>query len=569
MANIKLASTAGFCWGVKRAIDLTLEASNGKTETVYTFGPLIHNPQIINLLESKNIRVKKDVDDMTGGEIIIRTHGISPKQRSLIKEKGIHITDATCPLVAKVQAMIKKYSHKGYAIVIVGSADHAEVVGLKGFATTPVHIISKAEEVAPLPNYKDVFVCAQTTQNVEGYSTIVKLLGEKYENLVVGDTICDATTDRQGEVIALAREVEAMVVVGGKESANTARLASIAEERGLPTFLIETQDELNLEQLSRFENIGVTAGASTPKWVIDDVVTKLSQLKPLDRPWSFKIRSATGFMVKSELYLSLGAVAMTYANMMVMMMEPSLHLFGIAFCAILSTYLLNQLLRPEEFKRSHIRKYNYLIEHRRTFKTIAISSAVLGAILSFTAKPVIGGIYAILLLFGGTYGVNRPAFEKLFGKFSRLKSIPASKDFFVGLAWGIVTVAIPYIAFGKGAYFILPFAITFMMAYVRAVLLDLQDIYSDRMMGKEVLPILMGEKKSVTTIYGVLITGLVFLTGFLLSGGLLSSVAPYYLGIAYLLGFTFFHQKWGGSSKFNFFLDTHYFVMALSALLIR
>ena len=348
MAKIILAKTAGFCWGVKRAIDITLEVAAGKSEPTFTFGPLIHNPQLINMLESKNIHVKSNLDDMAGGEIIIRTHGITPRQRSLIKEKGITIKDATCPLVAKVQGMIKKYSRRGYAIVIVGNHEHAEVVGLKGFAVTPVHVISSPEEVNGLPNqYEKVFVCAQTTCSIENYRKSVEKLRGRYKNLEVGETICDATTERQTEVIELTKEVEALVVVGGKESANTARLVSIAREKGLPVWHVETESELDWETLKEFDSIGVTAGASTPKWLIDEVVVKLKQMDVSASKGRQSFTRAVRFLVKSEIYPSLGATALTYANMKVMNIPLSPTILAISFCAILSTYLLNQILRPE------------------------------------------------------------------------------------------------------------------------------------------------------------------------------------------------------------------------------
>jgi 4-hydroxy-3-methylbut-2-enyl diphosphate reductase len=569
MPNIILAKTAGFCWGVKRAIDIATEAGEQKSEPVYTYGPLIHNPQLINLLESKNIHVKSDIKDMEGGELIIRTHGITPQQRALIRGKGISIRDATCPLVAKVQGMIKKFSRKGYAIIIVGSKEHAEVIGLKGFAVTPVHVITSPKEADLLPNnYEKVFVCAQTTCSIENYRDSVKRLREIYKNIEVGETICDATTERQTEVIELAKEVDALIVVGGKESANTARLVSIGKEKGLPTWHVETEAELDIEALKEFDTIGVTAGASTPKWVIDDVLVKLSQIDSPRYRKLFSPATALGFLVKSEIYLSFGAIAMTYVNMKVMNVAWSVALLAISFCAILSTYLLNQILRPEELKRSNSRKYVYHIKYRMFFRYIATISAVVGAILSFGQGGQILGIYLLLVLFGSSYGINRPFFQKVLGQLSKLKNIPASKDLFVGLAWGIVTVAIPFIATGTGKYFILPFVFTFGIGYVRAVLLDLQDIYSDRIMGKEVLPMLMGSKGAIFALYGVLILETAFILVKVASGAEIRGVIPYFVGIFYLFGFIFYHQTSTPTTRFNFFLDTSYFAMACAALIL-
>ncbi len=569
MANVILAKTAGFCWGVKRAIDITLEAADGKSEPTFTYGPLIHNPQLINLLESKNIRVKTDLDSVSGGELIIRTHGITPRQRSLIKEKGITIKDATCPLVARVQGMIKKYSHRGYAIVIVGNQEHAEVVGLKGFAVTPVHVISSPEDVKGLPNqYEKVFVCAQTTCSIGNYARTLEKLRGHYKNLEVGETICDATTERQTEVIELTKKVDALVVVGGRESANTARLASIAREEGLPVWHVESESELDLESLGEFDFIGVTAGASTPKWVIDNVVVKLKQMDSSSRgPAGFT--QLLRFLIKSEIYLALGATALTYANMRVMGVPISPSPLAISFCAILSTYLLNQIFLPEELRKSNLRKYGYHLKYAIFFKYLAISAGVIGAFLSLNAGVEIFGIYLLLILLGSTYGVNRPFFERMLGPFSKLSSIPASKDVLAGFAWGIVTVAIPYIAAGNGKLFLLPFIFTFGIVYVRAVLLDLQDISSDQIVGKELLPILTGSKRAIYTLYLVLFLEITVLMIAVMSGGMVFGLMfPYLLGILYLLGFIRYHQTGAPSIRFNLYLDSGFLAMALAAFFL-
>ncbi len=569
MANVILAKTAGFCWGVKRAIDITLETADGKSEPTFTYGPLIHNPQLINLLESKNIRVKTDLDAISGGELIIRTHGITPQQRSLIKERGITIKDATCPLVARVQGMIKKCSYRGYAIVIVGDQEHPEVVGLKGFAVTPVHVISSPEDVKGLPKqYEKVFVCAQTTCGIGNYGRTLEKLRGLYKNLEVGETICDATTERQTEVIELTKQVDALVVVGGRESANTARLASIAREEGLPVWHVESESELDLETLGEFDSIGVTAGASTPKWVIDNVVVKLKQMDSSSRgPASFT--QLLRFLIKSEIYLSLGATALTYVNMKVMGVPLSPTPLAISFCAILSTYLLNQIFLPDELRKSNLRKYGYHLKYADFFKYLAISAGVVGVFLSFNAGIEIFGIYLLLILLGSTYGVNRPFFERMLGPFSKLSRIPASKDILAGFAWGIVTVAIPYIAAGNGKSFLLPFIFTFGIVYVRAVLLDLQDIYSDQIVGKEVLPMLTGSKRAIYTLYLVLFLEItVWLTAVISKGMAFGLMFPYLLGVLYLLGFIRYHQNGAPSIRFNLYLDSGYLAMALAAFIL-
>lgn len=564
MAEIKLAKTAGFCWGVKKAIDITLESARGKGEKVYTYGPLIHNPQLIKLLESKNIHVETDLDKLRpGSEVIIRTHGITPQKREDLKRHGLVISDATCPLVAKVQGMIRKFSRKGYSVVIVGDDHHAEVAGLKGFAETPVYVVASLEEAKKLPEMEKVFVAAQTTCDIQNYQAIAKYCRERFKELEIGDTICEATDERQSEVIRLSKEVEAMVIVGGKNSANTARLAGIAKEQGLDTYLIETDEELDLAVMAKYQSIGVTAGASTPKWIIDAVVAKLSSIKEQRKPWP---RELLGIIVKSNLFLAAGGAMLTYANALMLKETPNPMILGVAFCAIAATYLINQLLRPKEIQKSQIRKYHYHLKYNRLFWGIAFATAVSGLILSFSIGLATLAVYLAVLGFGTTYGLDRGQFRL----FVRLKDIPASKDIFVSLAWVMITVALTYINEKGTEGITFPLLITFGIAYTRSILFDIRDIYADQVIGKEVMPMLVGKNHAKKTLYGVLLGIAIICMMDILLGGRGALMAAYLLGIAYLLGFVYYNESkiWIHSAKFELFLDAPYFIIGLAAYLI-
>ncbi len=564
MAEIKLAKTAGFCWGVKRAIDITLESARGKGEEVYTYGPLIHNPQLIKLLESKNIHVETNLDNLKpGSEVIIRTHGITPQKRDDLKRHGLVISDATCPLVAKVQGMIRKFSRKGYSIVIVGDDHHAEVAGLKGFAETPVYVVASLEEAKKLPDMEKVFVAAQTTCDIQNYEAIKKYFREKCPDLEIGETICEATDERQSEVIRLSKEVDAMVIVGGKNSANTARLAGIAKEQGLDTFHIETDDELDLTHMAKYQSIGVTAGASTPKWIIDAVVAKLSSIKEQRKPLPVEI---LGIIVKSNLFLAAGGAILTYTNALMLKETPNPLIVGVAFCAIAATYLTNQLLRPKEIQKSQIRKYNYHLKYNSLFWGIAIAAAVSGMVLSFNLGWPSLAIYLAVVGFGTTYGLDRGRFRL----FVRLKDIPASKDIFVSLAWVMITVVLTYINEKGTGNITFPLLITFGIAYTRSILFDIRDIYADQVIGKEVMPMLVGKEHAKKTLYGVLLGISIICIMDILFGGRGSLMAAYLLGIAYLLGFVYYNESkiWINSAKFDLFLDTPYFIIGAVAYLI-
>jgi (E)-4-hydroxy-3-methyl-but-2-enyl pyrophosphate reductase len=231
--GVKLASTAGFCMGVKRAVDVVLDIARNKgDEKVYTYGPLIHNPQTVELLKKRGIIPISHIDEIEEGTIVVRAHGISPQEREKIKEKGLKIFDATCPRVARVQSIIKKHSSIGYTVIIVGDKEHPEVAGLLGYAYGNGVVVGSKDEVNALPPFNKVCVVAQTTQNSDQYGEIVERLREKFSDVVVFNTICDSTEKMQAEIKDLSAEMDGIIIVGGKNSANTRRLVMTAKQKG-------------------------------------------------------------------------------------------------------------------------------------------------------------------------------------------------------------------------------------------------------------------------------------------------------------------------------------------------
>jgi (E)-4-hydroxy-3-methyl-but-2-enyl pyrophosphate reductase len=282
--RIIVAESAGFCWGVQRAFDKVLDVTDNQPENkpVYTYGPLIHNPQAVRMLEQKGIAVLEEIPDRIEGTIAIRTHGIPPADRKRLASCGAKICDATCPDVGVIQGTVRKYLKRGYFIIIIGHVEHPEVRALLGFAEARGACVSSIEEVKELPeDLENVCIVSQSTQQREKYDLMVARIRKRYPKCIVFDTICRSTETRQQEVRELADQVDAMVVVGGRNSSNTNRLAEISKEIGTPTFLIETNREIDPADFESAETIGVTAGASTPSWVIEGVVERL---KSLDDP---------------------------------------------------------------------------------------------------------------------------------------------------------------------------------------------------------------------------------------------------------------------------------------------
>lgn len=276
--RVVVADQAGVCFGVKRALDL-VNAECEKGETLSTLGPLIHNPQVVHDLESKGVHVIKSVGDAVDGAVVMPSHGVPRAVFSSAEAAGLRIVDATCPFVAKVHERVRDLAREGYTVVVVGDEGHSEVKAIRSAAGDDAIVISSVEEVDTY-NWtgKKVGVVSQTTQTPERFAAVVGRIAEKAAEIVAHNTICYATHDRQTAARNLAPQVDAMFVVGGRNSANTNRLVEICEEAGVPTYHIETAAEIDPEALAGMNSVGLTAGASTPQWIIDEVKTRLEQL---------------------------------------------------------------------------------------------------------------------------------------------------------------------------------------------------------------------------------------------------------------------------------------------------
>ena len=260
--RVLIAREAGACYGVERALELTLDAAKAYGN-VFTLGPLIHNPRVVRDLESEGAHVATSPKDAEGATLILRTHGVTPDEERSAREACERVIDATCPFVKRCHRAAERLAKSGYQVVIVGEKGHPEVEGTWGHVPDAL-IVSNVEEVAKLDLGSRVGVVVQTTQARTNLDAIVSALEAQTEELVVENTICEATSGHQGACAELAREAEVMLVVGGKNSANTTHLAEIAAGICQRTYHIESEDELDAAWFDNAETIGITAGASTP-----------------------------------------------------------------------------------------------------------------------------------------------------------------------------------------------------------------------------------------------------------------------------------------------------------------
>jgi 4-hydroxy-3-methylbut-2-enyl diphosphate reductase len=279
--KVILAKRAGFCFGVKRATQMAFEAA-GEDKKTFTLGPIIHSPQVVKKLEEMGVKVLKNLDSMESGTIIIRSHGVASEEIGEAVQKKLEIVDATCPFVKKAQEHVKSLSESGYGVVVVGDADHPEVQGIVSYGGNKVFVVGSGEEVKKLPKMSKIGVVAQTTQSFENLKNVVSECLLRGGEIRVFNTICDATAVRQEEAKELAGQVDCMLVVGGFNSANTRRLAEVCAELQPLTHHIETAAEINSAWFEGVERVGVTAGASTPKWIIDEVMSKIEELNKSD-----------------------------------------------------------------------------------------------------------------------------------------------------------------------------------------------------------------------------------------------------------------------------------------------
>jgi len=480
--------------GVRRAVDIVLDIAGRKgTGPVYTYGEIIHNPQTVDLLRKRGIIPVRTIDEIDGGTVVIRAHGISPQERRRLKERDITVIDATCPRVGRVQSIIKKHTSLGYDIIIVGDSEHPEVTGLMGYAEPGGIVISSSEEVDGLPPLGRVCVVAQTTQNAAHYERVVKKIKETYSDVLVFNTICDSTERRQAEIVRMTAEMDTMIIVGGKNSANTKQLLVLSQKSGIPSFQVETAEDLQDIDLGQAGTIGVSAGASTPNWITDGVVDYLTMyrkdrgkryLGSLYRIWLFCIRtdiwSAVGAGSLTAVGMALQGLALSWVNVLV------------AAFYVFSMHTLNRLQdRYLANIQGSFRDETYL-RHRTSYSAASFISLALAIILSFFAGTAPFVSLVLISIFGYFYGVRIfPAGWP----FKSLKNIPGSKNIFIALAWAVVAALVSSLGaadVSPGAA-LMAFAFVFLLVFMKSVITDLVDVQSDRLVGRETFPVVMGE----------------------------------------------------------------------------
>jgi 4-hydroxy-3-methylbut-2-enyl diphosphate reductase len=275
--EIYIAKTSGFCFGVKRAINMAEACSTVDSSDISTLGPLIHNPQVVDKLEESGIIAKKSLDDIDKGTVIIRSHGVKLEDHEEAERKDLHVVDATCPFVSKAQELVALLTKENYTVIVLGEKEHPEVKGLMSYGSSSIRVVNNVEDLSDMPRVAKIGIVAQTTQDIRNLQEVTAFCLGKASEVKIYNTICNATSLRQTESIEIAHKVGLMIVVGGKNSANTKRLVEICETIQKVTKHIEIAAEIEATWFEGVESVGITAGASTPSWVIDEVVRRVEE----------------------------------------------------------------------------------------------------------------------------------------------------------------------------------------------------------------------------------------------------------------------------------------------------
>ncbi|HTL97973.1 MAG TPA: 4-hydroxy-3-methylbut-2-enyl diphosphate reductase [Holophagaceae bacterium] len=567
--KVIVAKTAGFCWGVKRAMDAVLEASTKQgAGPVQTLGPLIHNPQALELIGKRGVAVAAAPDKVENGTVVIRAHGIPIQDLRGLKERAkkgeLNIVNATCPEVAKVHNKIKKWSPKGYFTVILGSHGHAESIAHRSFAEHGSIIVANMGEAMALPDeqLEKVLIVSQTTFTVKDFHEISGYLRDRAKDVIIENTICEDTWTRQDEAKSLAQAVDYVIVVGGKASSNTKHLAELAQHYGKPVQYVETAAELDLKAFKGSETVGVLAGASTPTWLVDEVVDVLEQLGDgASRLGSF-LRAGFG----APVLLAAGSSLMTLGVHKWLGLGLTWRFPVITGAYVLGMFLLSPYLDPHGLGAKGPARARFLERNRSALLTAAIVSLALALGLSASFGLVPLGVLSGATVLGALYKLPLGGHS--------LRNIPGSKDAVVALALAVVAVAMPVWHF-HAPWNLRAFAALFLvgvLAFARTVVNDIRDMQNDQIVGQETLPILLGKgpaKKVLAAMLGVLLMGTLWLTFQsrhavhpMLTALILLVCAAYPLFYLWL-----FHERFtAGRARFQVGVELSFYMLGLLAL---
>jgi (E)-4-hydroxy-3-methyl-but-2-enyl pyrophosphate reductase len=570
--KILIAKNAGFCMGVRRAVEMVLDAPGKHKNPICTFGPLIHNPQVLDLLKEKEISILDYVPTCGTGTVLIRAHGVPPRIKQDLKKAGYDIIDATCPRVIKVQTIIRKHAKKDYASIIIGDKNHPEVVGLLGYAGGRGFVVDNMDDLDSLPAFERAIVVAQTTQNTYFYEEVKEWVSRRFPHYKIFDTICDSTSKRQAEIKNLADSVDAVIVVGGHSSGNTKRLAEISKMTGKPTYHVETESEIDLDALSEVKHVGITAGASTPNWMIRKIYRTLEAL-PFKKKqnWQRAVFFIQRLLLLTNIYVAVGAGCLSYACIKIQGIPHNLPYVLISVLYVQSMHIFNNLTGTKADRYNDPDRSSFYDNNKLLLAILAFTAGGFGLITAYT----LGWIPFVILLGMSIMGLsyNLKLIPKRFShhKTIRLRDIPGSKTALIAMAWGIVTSLLPWLSTAGNIRLstLIIFLWSLSLVFVRTAFFDILDMQGDRIIGKETIPILLGEKRTLWLLKTILIVNLsvlIFSSAFQLipNLGYVLAICP-----AFILVMLLAHERGYmlPGIRLEFLVESNFIVAGVAALI--
>jgi len=570
--KIEMAKNSGFCMGVRKAIIKIVDELNSSEDKIYMYGPLIHNPQTIEVLKNRGLITIDSLDNLSSRQIAIRTHGIPVDENKKIRKNALRTINLTCSRVARVQSIIKKYSGDGYYTIIIGDKDHAEVIGLKSYARAGVHVVSDVDDIKNISTANKYIIVSQTTHERNQFDQLVLEISRRFENVLVIDTICDSTRLRQDDVRnGITKGIDTLVVVGGRNSANTSRLLKIGIDNGIKSYHIETDSELKKEDFKDSKYVLVTAGASTPGWIINNVLEKLYIIKNESSNFFIKeIKHYLELLVRSNIVSSLASLFMVLLAQLYAGIPLDINYGIISALYIFVMYSVNNYLERSFLIQSNSYKYKIYDKYGLHLLISSIISFILSLILAMKISTTLALIILIPYIFGIFYStpiaknivknINQSLFKKIY-----------NTKIVTGFGWLVPVIIIPY--HGKGIpweIYLSSSLFFFMFIFTRHLIIDFVAFQGDLILGRDTLPTWLGVKKviiltyvaafissSIFTIISIIFSNTIFLI-------LLLCILYYVLLLKKIQKTDYLI-----SLRFEFIIDFNYLILTVLFLFIR
>jgi len=570
--KIEMAKNSGFCMGVRKAVLRIVNELNSSNDKIYMYGSLIHNPQTIEVLKNRGLITDDSLDDLNNKVVAIRTHGIPVNENRRVKKNALRTINLTCSRVARVQSIIKKYSNNGYYTIIIGDKEHAEVIALKSYAKSGVHVVSGTKDINKIKKAEKYIIVSQTTYERNHFNKLVDEILKKYKNINVIDTICDSTKLRQEDVKnGIEKGIDTLVVVGGKNSANTRSLAKLGLDNDIKTFHIETDNELTKKDFKNSEYVLVTAGASTPGWIINNVLEKLYIFKNESRNLIIKLLTHyLQILIRSNIISSIATLFMVLIAQVYAGISIDIKLGIIAALFIFVMYSINNFLDRKFLIKSNSYKYNIYDQYGAQFIIVSIAAFSLSIYLSMQVSHTLTLLLLIPYMFGLVYSTQltknivKNISLGLFKKIYNTKIV-------TGFGWVAAVVVIPYFEKNVPWDIYLSAAIYFFLfTFTRQLIIDFAAFQGDLILGRDTLPTWLGVKNVAVLAYIIIATGSLFFAVVTITTGKTIFLLLLLCTIYYVLLLNKIRKTdYLVSLRYEFIIDFNYIILVILFFMIK